>query len=243
MQTINWIEIGFEFGSFLAISYLIFYQGFLKSFGRKIVELATVERLTTIQENVKQEFNEKIESYKMDLSAQLAEKIEPLKSELTKNNISYQIEYGHLHQKRGEVILELYQKLQELHGAMAHWTARMHPIIEDAEKEAEERHVRVSRALNDFQYYYIAHKLFFAKSFCKSIDDIFESYWKLAYDFGFKSNALEKRSLTPEFIKEYIEETSKISKEIRDKFPSKIEEIEDEFRKILGVKVEGHSIK
>ena len=214
------IEIGAELILFLVASYFIFYKAWLKSLGTEVAKLSTAEDLTKIQETVKSDFNTKIEE---------------LKSTLSKNNISYQIQYSHLHQERSKAIVELYRKLQELHSAMVDFTATMKPVIEDADKEEEERNVRANKALMDFKNYYILNKVFFDKIFCKYVDEVFKVYWDKGWEFGFKSGRMKSGQLGKEDFKDYLSETSAISKEIRDELPHKIEEIETEIRKMLGV--------
>ena len=172
MTSKDWIEIGIKVTLFLIASYFIFYKSWLKSLGNEVAKLSTKAQLTKLEQDVKKDFNEKLESYKSKLSEELALKIEPIKSELAKTNITHQIQFGYLHQEIGKVTLELYKKIQELHSAIVNWTATLQPIIEDAEKEATERTNRVNRAMDDFRNYYIVNKLFFSAKFCEFIDSI-----------------------------------------------------------------------
>jgi hypothetical protein len=238
MTTEKFIEIGIEVLLFLIASYFIFYKSWLKELGKEVAKLSTVEQLTQLKEAVKKDFNEKIETYKTQLSEELALKIEPLKSELSKNNITHQIQFGYLHQERSKVVLELYKKLQELHSAMVNWTAFMQPIIENAEKESQDRTNRVNLAISDFKNYYVINKLFFSKSFCVFIDLVFKEYWDKGWEFGYSQERIKNGQLTEEYFKHYSDEMSKISREIKENLPKKIDEIEERFRKILNVEEE-----
>ena len=60
---------------FLIASYFIFYKSWLKAIGQEIAKLSTIEKLTQLEENVKKEFNESLESYKSKLSEDLSLKI------------------------------------------------------------------------------------------------------------------------------------------------------------------------
>jgi hypothetical protein len=238
MTSKDWIEIGIKVTLFLIASYFIFYKSWLKSLGKEVAKLSTKAQLTKLEQDVKKDFNEKLESYKSKLSEELALKIEPIKSELAKTNITHQIQFGYLHQERGKVTLELYKKIQELHSAMVNWTATLQPIIEDAEKEATERTNRVNRAMDDFRNYYIVNKLFFSAKFCEFIDSIFQVYWDKGWEFGYKQARVQSGQITQEYFNEYSQEMSKISKEIREELPKKITELEVKFRKILNVEEE-----
>lgn len=234
----DWTQIGINVVLFLIASYFLFYKSWLKALGNEVAKLSTKSQLTKLEEDVKKEFNEKLESYKSKLSEELSLKIEPLKSELAKTNITHQIQFGYLHQERGKVTLELYKKIQELHSAMVNWTATLQPIIEDAEKEATERTNRMNRAMDDFRNYYIVNKLFFSAKFCEFIDSIFQVYWDKGWEFGYKQARVQSGQITQEYFNEYSKEMTKISREIRDELPKKISELEVKFRKILNVEEE-----
>lgn len=220
---------------FLVASYFLFYNSWLKAMGREVAKLSTIEALTKLKEDIKIDFSEKLEAYKSKLSEELSLKIEPLKSELAKNNITHQIQFAYLHQERATVILELYKKLQELHSAMISWTAFIQPVIVDAERESQERLERVNLATNEFKNYYIINKLFFSKSFCVFIDEVFKEYWDKGWEFGYDQGRINSGNLDHEQFQHYSVEMVRISKEIREKLPPKIQEIEDKFRAILNV--------
>lgn len=223
---------------FLIASYFIFYKSWLKSLGKEIAKLSTIKDLTTIKESVKKDFNKSIETYKSKLNEELSIKIEPLRAELNKQNISHQIQFTFLHQERGKVLVELYQKMQELYSAMSDWTATIQLVIEDADKEREARAIRANKALYEFRNYFYLNKIFFAKSFCNSIEDLIKVYWDKGWDFGYAQNRILEGNLPPDYFKDYSKELSSISKELREKIPPMITEIEDLCRKILNVEEE-----
>ncbi|MEJ5053699.1 hypothetical protein [Sphingobacterium sp. MYb382] len=234
----KFIEIVIELILFLIASYFLFYKSWLNQLGKETAKLSTAEELTRLTENVKKDFQEKMEVYKSSLSEELSLKIEPIKSELAKANITHQVQFAFLHQERAKIIIELYKKLVELHSAMVNWTNFMHPIIEDGEKESEERAKRASAALYDFRNFYLLNKLFFPKSLCTYIDAVFNEYWDKGWDFGFRQDRLKSRSLTGDSYKEYLKDMSKISDELKNSLPQKIDELETKFRKILNVEDE-----
>ena len=229
------IKIFIDVILFLIVSYFIFFKSFLKFLGRETAKLATIEELTKLKESVKSQFDEKIEEYKSKLNEELSLKIEPIKAELAKNNITHQIQFGFLHQERSKVILELYRKLIELHSAMIDWTNFLHPVIKDAQNEEEERSRRANLALHDFKDFYLLNRLFFSKKFCLYIDEVFKEYWDRGWDFGYRQERLKSGQLDKEFQLEYVQDMSRISKELKENLPTHIAEIERIFREILNV--------
>jgi len=232
------IQIIVEVILFLIASYFLFYKSWLSALGKEVAKLSTIEELTRLTENVKKNFQEQMELYKSKLNEELTLKIEPIKSELAKTNITHQIQFSFLHQERAKVILELYKKLVELHSAMVDWTNFMHPIIEDGEKESQERIKRANIALHEFRNFFLLNKLFFPKSLCNYIEDVFKEYWDKGWDFGYRQDRLRSGQLTEEYFKEYSEDISKISKELKNNLPQKIDELETKFRKLLNVEDE-----
>lgn len=229
------IKLTIEVLLFLCLSYLIFYKSWLKSLGTEIAKLVTVKDLTTAQESIKSEFNLKLEEQKNKFNEELSLKIEPFKADLSKNNITHQVQFSVLHQERTKVIIEFYRKLVELQSAMIDWTAFMHPIVEDAEKEAKDRAERANSAFNDFRNFYLSNKLFFSKSFCETLDELAKNYWDKAWDYGFKEGLIKNGSVSGDFYIEYTKEMRSIREEIKNKIPLKILEIEEKFREILKV--------
>lgn len=228
-------QIIIEVVLFLIASYFIFYKSWLTALGSEVAKLSTIAEQTRLTESVKEEFNQKFEAYKATVSEELSLKIEPLRSEFAKSNITHQIQFGFLHQERAKIILELYKKLIELHSAMVDWTNFMHIIIADKEKESQERTDRANSAINDFKNFYLLNKLFFSKPFCDYIDEVFKEYWDKGWDFNYGQERVKSGQLTPEYFKYYSDQRSKISKELRENLPLKISEIEDKFRKMLSV--------
>ncbi|WP_109360525.1 hypothetical protein [Brumimicrobium oceani] len=108
------IEIIIEIILFLIVSYFIFYKSLMKELGKQNAKIITAEELTRTQESVKQEFRTLIADYKSKISEQLTVKVENLKAELAKNNISYQISLAELTKMRFQKIEELVLDLIKL---------------------------------------------------------------------------------------------------------------------------------
>jgi len=121
---------------------------------------------------------------------------------------------------------------------MVDWTNFMHPIIEDAEKENQERTRRANVAIIEFKNFYLSNKLFFSKTFCNYIDEVFKEYWDKGWEFGYGQERVKSGELTAEYFKYYSEQRAKISQELKENLPLKIYEIEEKFRKILNVEEE-----
>ena len=112
-------------------------------FGKKLIEYFFTETI----ELKKTELNQELENHKNKLEQQNKDFQHDLDIKLNEFNI----QFSKLHQDRADVIKELYYKIIELQSAMTVFTRKIHPIIEDAEKEQQERVDRVNKALQDFE--------------------------------------------------------------------------------------------
>lgn len=120
------IKLVIEVISIFGIFYLVFYKSFLKELGKQKAKILSSEELTTIQENVKQDFRTQIEIVKSNLFENLSTKIESLKSDLQRNNISYQISLAELTKIRFIKIEDLFLdiiNLQEFIRTNMFWIA------------------------------------------------------------------------------------------------------------------------
>jgi hypothetical protein len=183
-----------------------------------------------IKELISRSANRKFESYKSEIEQRTREfqstldsKLEAYKSELTLANFKA----TQLHQKRLNVILELHQKMIELSRTMHEMTAFLKPIIEDAEKEESERIKGAGDAYNEFMKFFFDHKIYLPKEIADKIEEIrsgyFDSYSE--YTFG------RRTGIKSEFTFEKSKAASKI---VREKLQPAIEEIESEFRHLIG---------
>lgn len=216
----KWFEILVEIISFLLVSYFLFYRSFMKSLGNETAKLITRKDLISIEENVKRDFNEKLEE---------------LKSSLAKENISHQIEFEFLHRRKAEVAIEIYQKLQELYYSAYDRTRKIHLVLEDANKEERTRRERLNNAIEEFRDYFIKNQLYFSKRFCRDINEILRDFWRMTQEYNFKQESIRSGTLDSEDMTEYLELLDKISNEITTKIPVQLSKIENQIRKILKI--------
>lgn len=188
----DYISIGILFTICFGASFLLFYQFFLKKLGGRIAELVTTNSI----EKIKTKYSKVLEDYKKDLTKYLQQhkadldlELEPIKTLLSKGNITHQIQLGYIYQKRVDETLVLYKNLREVDTAIRDWTVSIKPILEDLEKEEYERRKRVDEALNEFIKHYYSSKLLYPKDAINHIEKLFEEYRKITHDYGFSLNS------------------------------------------------------
>lgn len=177
---------------------------------------------------------------------ELAQNLEIHKSLLEKENKDFQhsldtklnefnVRFSKLHEERATVIKKLYELLVKLHSATVALTRQIHPIIEDADKEEKQRLLTVNSTLNEFQKFYLVNKIYFDKELADRLDKISNEYWNTNWDYAKNIRMLREGHHTPEFFKKMIEDSRKITEAVDSDFTKSLEELENEFRKILGV--------
>lgn len=200
---------------------------FIKSFVDRKVEILTAKDLTSIQESVKKEF-----------SIGLSREIEPLKAHLSKNNIEFQIQYSHLHQKRAEIILELYQKLMYLYSSSLDFICPFHFVEKDMDKEEKIRVEKVEKSLKDLNKFYQLNKLFFQESFCILFVELIDDFKEKLLDYNEIKQELRldiSVNLPKEHIKQKREKMNELREYLKIEISKKINLVEKEFRILLYV--------
>lgn len=180
----------------------------------------------------KAELNQNLENHKKKLEQESKDFQHSLDLRLN----DFNIRFSKLHQDRAEVIKELYHKVIELQSGMTVFTRRIHPIIEDANKENEERIERVNKGFNAFVNFYLPNRIYFDRKLAEKLDFLAQQYRDKSWNFGYLSNRIRNENIPAEVYKDFSEEMKEISNFVADEFPKVIEELEHEFRSLLGVK-------
>ncbi|HBS85467.1 MAG: hypothetical protein A2W91_16805 [Bacteroidetes bacterium GWF2_38_335] len=203
--------------------FLIIVVGF---FGKKLIEYFFHETIEIKKKQLEYENNK--------LQLEIDKKLESYKKELDLIKMGFQIQYSKLHEKRSEVIENLYKKLVNLHNLVLEQMAPIKLVIENLEKENLERAKNLDYSYNDFFKYYQETKIYFKPETCIILDKIRLLYFNNIWDYN--EYYFLKKGNTPEsIIQEYREKSKKASDFVRTEVPKVIEQLEFEFRQLLGV--------
>lgn len=152
--------------------------------------------------------------------------LESLKNKLKKLEIEHNIVFSELHKKRAYVIETLYNHLVSS-------LLLVGGLLAIKEWDSEETKIEYAKkAWDEFKIlldYFSRHRIYlekelsdFIQDFLKQLDDDRKRYTKHSHDM--------------EISEESLEECRKSWESFIDKAPKAMEELQDEFRKILGVK-------
>ena len=199
--------------------------------------------LSTTVEMKKQELAQELESFKQTIQQQnsefqhgLSERLQDHRGRLELINYEFNIRFSRLHQERADVIKEVYKNLVKLQGAMFTYTRTMHPVIENGENEAQERLDNVNNTLSEFKNHYLPNKIFLSAPLCKKLDYVINEYYDKGWDFAWSQRMFKEGLASLEEYRAEVEKAKGISNAIKDEMPPLIEELETEFRVILGDK-------
>lgn len=210
----TWFEVCRDIGVFGIAAFII----------QRIIEHSSTKNL----EKYKQELDFKIRSYQLTLDRDL----EKYKSNL---NLHLSLQTT-LHDKRLTIIDEMYKMLVTLDSGMRNMTG-MHFVYEDAEKENQERVDIAQKAFTEYNNYFLYNKLYFNKDISDLLENVRKEYYSANLDF-FEPNRLKSFTggrPTPEGYKKAVETSQAASQRIRNDIPRILEQLEEQFRKLLGV--------
>ena len=203
---------------FGAGSYLLYYKSFLKELGSQTAKLATISDLTKTKSEVEAVFNENLEKIKADL---------------VKYNISYEIQFRYLHEKRSDIIIECYRILVELH-SNAH---KLTSLFKPSSFNQKEAVINLDSSLKDFNEYIVSNKLFFSESFIGKTQELIKDYGETCRKYVLLSSQANNNTTSNDIIKSG-EELITIANKVQEDLYGKVIEIEKYFRKLLRVNEE-----
>jgi hypothetical protein len=160
-----------------------------------------------------------LESFKVQLRTTHDREIERLRADLRVASFEHETRFAKLHEKRVEIMAELYGRLAQLNLLMNRLVNPLHPLTEALEKE-------VGESGNAFREYYLKNRIYFNEHVCKQLDSINGKFWSAWVDYH--------RSLSKGLdAKQSYEYLSKSFTTINQEVPPVLKEIEGVFRELL----------
>jgi len=171
---------------------------------------------------------------KSAIEAYLAGRVEAYKNNLEKIANEHSIRFHRLHAERAEVIKGIYTKLSFLDD-MLYSTLRQFQAVE--EPVLKEKVQRLAEQFNDFRTYFLPNRIFFEEKLCLLIDSILDAAKGVFYDIT--TYPVDTTDLSYKYDRELLKERCAFWEKARNIHKSEIadlkKELEQEFRKILGI--------
>ena len=172
-------------------------------------------------------YEKELEGKSAEFKAQLDRGLEQFRAELQLANTKD----SRLHEKRMLVLESLYQKIVSLNAALKDMTATLKFIHADADQEEDERIKTASQAYDDFLKYYTQNKIFFSLDSCIQLDALRNSYFDSMQKYNASEFSISNEGFRPDFSKAQL-----ASEIVRKSIPAVMQNIEKDFRQLLGVK-------
>jgi len=162
-----------------------------------------------------------LENYKAKLQATNATELERLRADLELIAFEHETRFAKLHEKRAEVIAELYKRLVRAMNSIRY----MAEATQDPEKQPFKEQLTKDGAKHgsEFWTYFDEHRIYFNRDLCEKLDKIRVEF-EMVYIWDLTSGG-------PDDIKTWI----KIWDKMHIRIPEIRKDIENTFRKMLGV--------
>lgn len=157
-------------------------------------------------------------------SQALARDIANFKADLQSTTFKEQHRFQNLHAKQAEVVSDLYSRIVQAERKMGQLTARFRPVSEDlgSQKKA------AALACDSFANFYRQHRLYLPEATAVKVDELSDLFISLYIDID---TAQPGDEYQPANAKDWAEANRCMETQVR---PVK-QELENQFRKILGV--------
>jgi len=191
---------------------------------RARIQSEYAERLETLKVQLKAEADVEIEKFK----SQAAIEIEKLKGQLNTAAAEHQVRFSKLHEKRAEVIAEIYSLLVKVHSTVEDYIGS-HGLGGAFKPPLEQRHEAALNALGALGDFFAPRRIFVPKGIADRIGDIHSKYSATSWQFFFEVQLGKQRS-DPQKEAEW----KRAAESIATLSKTAAADLEQEFRILLG---------
>ncbi|MEJ5209763.1 hypothetical protein [Denitratimonas sp. CY0512] len=180
---------------------------------------------------IKHEYDEKLESHKAQLQAQTAVETERLRSQLSMQATEHAVRFQRLHEKRAEVIGQLYSLLTE-----AYWKASTFasPMEWAGEPGKDEKYLDAHNSLVAFFQYFDKNRIYLPTTeLCDSIDQLIQGIRKHITRFSMYLRHKDE-NLPATVLEKKHDAWMKAWEFMEQEVPAARSKLEAEFRAILS---------
>jgi len=204
------------------------WKEFATALGASTVLLGAVAWL--IRSLLKQLLSKDIEIHKTQLKTESDRNLETFRATLQQRATEHQILFSRLHDKRANIVAELYSKMVEAISATESFVS---PAEWVGEPDKKEKYKKAMHHIVDFFCYFDRRRIFLEKPLCQKIDEMVNAVRNPAIEF---SCYLDHPDFEPSLAKEKRDVWMKAWHDVkRDIVPAARQSLEDEFRELLGV--------
>lgn len=189
------------------------------------IESEYEHRLESYKAQLEGEYDQKLETHKAQLKAQGDVEVEKLKSELSIAAAQRQALFSNLHQRRAEVITEIYALLKEAISALADYTKAFEPV---GGPSREDRRKIAVDSYNEFARQFSTRKIFLPQEAAKKLDELNMEMKGAFINFMYGVDMM--RDQGADVTRKWVDITEKIENLSK----TALVELEQDFRALLG---------
>ncbi len=134
-----------------------------------------------VKNDIKHQYDQRLETHKAELKASQDVAIEQLKSDLRRTAYEHETRFAKLHDKRAEVVAGTYARLQELVNCVADYV-KILGTTTDPPLEERRKHVDVAREA--FGEYYRPNRVYLPRNTESQVDDFVTGLLRVARSFA-----------------------------------------------------------
>ncbi|MFC3674552.1 hypothetical protein [Ferrovibrio xuzhouensis] len=176
-----------------------------------------------IKQSIKNEYDQKLETYKAELRAKSEIELERLRAQLSILSTEHEVRFSRLHQKRAEVIAETYASLKDVFFRLAEYVKK---IEMSGEEPRQERYRKLVESHEKFRAAYSLNLIFFPKSTADKLDHVNAEYIKAGNEFRVFVDSGQYGSMHQKW--------GEIAQRVGNEIKAALADLENEFRKLLG---------
>jgi FMN phosphatase YigB (HAD superfamily) len=165
------------------------------------------------------------------VTSALDKDLEKFKGQLQVAALEHEVRFRGLHQKRAEVIAELYKLLVK-----ATWEAESFtsPIEWAGEPSKKEKYIAAQNAIAEYFRFFDQHRIYLSKGLCEKLESFAKELREPVIRFGIW---VRHDYLADQAAQKKNDDWDSAWKKVRDDVPKLRSAIEDEFRNLIGVDV------
>ncbi len=179
---------------------------------------------------VSQLLTKDVEVFKAKLKSESEEASQKLRHDLEKATIEHQVRFSKLHEKRAEVIAELYSLLVQAYWDISNFVS---PMQSSGEPSQYEKYATAMNAVADFYRFFDKRKIYLPEKSCAQVDEFVREMRNKAIGFGVYAK-YEDEQLPAGSIKEKLDAWTEAWGYLEKKVPEAKSALENELRSILG---------
>lgn len=171
-----------------------------------------------------------LEKFKSELAAASSATTEHLKHELQRAALEHQVRFSKLHERRAEVIAQLYGLLVE-----AHWASQsfISPAEFSGEPSKQEKYAEAMNKAAEFYRFFDKNRIWLPEGLCKQLEQFLRNMRSKVIEFGVHVTH-DTGHGPPHFTKEKMDVWIKAHEYFEKEVPGARAALEAELRGILG---------